>query len=119
MPKNIRSRAKGLLLFIQKYGGNNLQIQGNRVYMNGKQYGHVIDFLRSAVSAYPIKSRPKGMTTFLSLLKKINTPMYFTPKKFNLPTPQIKKIPTPKMELPGKRIVNNWVKLSHPQKKYK
>jgi len=96
LPKNLRNRAKGLLNFIQDRGGKTLGISGGQIQINGKTYGHMIGFLRNAVSPYTLKHKPKGMKEFYVALKKLNAPLYFTPNKF---------------VLPGERNVQKWIKI--------
>jgi len=96
LPKNTRNRAKGLLNYIREKGGNLIRVDQGQIIMKGKSYGHVIDFLRHAVSTFDLKQTPKGMKEFYTLLRKLNAPLYYTPSK---------------MVLPGKRNVKKWIEL--------
>lgn len=97
LPKQHRTKAKGLLKWIQKHSDNNFYIDEDYlVNMDGNVKEHILDYLRYVSSPFVLKNKPKSLNIFYKKLKEKNVPSLYLPIKkpfpfLNSAKPKIKK----------------------------
>lgn len=83
IPAKYQNKAKGLLQFLSRYGGDvvSLKDNGNLIYKSDVIQGyHISDLLKHALSAN-VKRDPIGYQQFYKALKEIDTPTSFIHNK--------------------------------------